>query len=106
LGNCYFTPAQDPGAGKAAENSAGEAALPVYDIKEHCKNVAAMAGGSSQMEVFCRETEDEAKRDIARLAAPARIMKHCDGVARFSGGSYQMLQFCIQQEMEADKKLN
>lgn len=79
----------------------------LFNIKEHCREVAEFAGGSYQIESACRKQE-EASRNLLILDSPAipnRIYNHCKGVAEFGGSSYQILRACIENEMKAKEEL-
>ncbi|QGT80395.1 MULTISPECIES: hypothetical protein [Pseudomonas syringae group] len=76
-----------------------------YNVKTYCKKVADSVGGSAQIELGCREQENDAKASIPGKNATPKILKYCDQVAQSIGGSYQILSGCIDQEQDAQKKL-
>ncbi|MDR2947030.1 MAG: hypothetical protein LBV79_09820 [Candidatus Adiutrix sp.] len=90
--------------GASAPLLAAEA--PAFDTKAYCRSMGDMAGGSSEMELFCRQSEATAKQTIAGLEASDRAVKHCGELGQASGGSYEMMEFCLREEMAAEQKLN
>lgn len=80
--------------------------LPLYDTVAYCREIGDLAGGSSQVELVCRQDEEAAKDKIDALNPSARIMKYCDEVARVAGGSYQILEVCIEDELSAEEQLH
>jgi hypothetical protein len=78
---------------------------PGYDTKKYCKEVGDIAGGSSQLELSCRQMEERTKKNLANIQASARSAKHCADVGKIAGGSYQLFEACLQQEAEAEKEL-
>jgi len=88
-----------------AAPNAGAATPPSYNIIAHCKEVAAVGGGSYVIESSCREMEAESKQNIQRMNVPGNVLRYCDEVARTTGGSYTILESCIEMEMEAKGKM-
>ena len=85
----------------AAETSG----LPVYDSQAYCRSIGNTAGGSSEIELFCRQSEDTAKKNLAQMKVSDRAMKYCGQIGQAAGGSYEMLEFCLKEEMAAEKQL-
>lgn len=82
--------------------------LPRYDVKAHCREVAAFGGAFSESTMDgCMQMEQSAynqlKTTYPNLSANRR--KHCDEVASFGGhGSYSTLQGCIQMEQSSARR--
>ncbi|PZQ14333.1 MAG: hypothetical protein DI565_13015 [Ancylobacter novellus] len=82
--------------------------LPRYDVKAHCREVAAFGGAFSESTMDgCMQMEqtayDQLKRTFPDLSTSMR--KHCDEVASFGGhGSYSTLQGCIQMEQSSARR--
>jgi hypothetical protein len=85
------------------------AILPVaahgFDIDAYCKQVAAAAGGGSQLEVACRDQENAARSEIERMTVTPRVMDYCRGVGESAGGSYQFMEECLREEAKSGDKL-
>ncbi|MDL2259320.1 hypothetical protein LJB99_00370 [Deltaproteobacteria bacterium OttesenSCG-928-K17] len=79
--------------------------LPLYDTNAYCREIGDIAGGSSQIELVCRQEEEAAKVKISTLNPSTRTMRYCDEVARIAGGSYQILEVCITDELSAEDQL-
>lgn len=79
--------------------------LPQFDIATYCKKVADTSGGSSMIELGCRDMENEAKSALLKMSIPDKMLTYCGKVAQTSGGSYTLLQGCVDMEMEAQQKL-
>lgn len=79
--------------------------LPLYDTNAYCREIGDIAGGSSQIELVCRQEEEAAKVKISTLNPSTRTMRYCDEVARVAGGSYQILEVCITDELSAEGQL-
>ena len=72
-----------------------------YDIAAHCREVAAVAGGSYAIERTCTETERRDRSWVRAQNVERRIANHCNEVAASIGGSYGILRTCIETEREA-----
>lgn len=79
--------------------------LPQFDIKTYCKKVADTSGGSSMIELGCRDMENDAKSALIKMNIPEKMLAYCGKVAQTSGGSYTLLQGCVDMEMDAQQKL-
>lgn len=79
--------------------------VPEYDTKKYCKELGDMAGGSSQLELACRNQENQIKSRLTRIRASARSIKYCKEMGDMAGGSYALYEQCLQQEAESEKQL-
>ena len=88
-----------------AVSATAYAAMPNFDVKQHCSEVASFGGNPSEViRQACYQQEQEAYNELKpnwdRL--PATTRGHCDEVASFGGpGSYMILNACVQQESAA-----
>lgn len=81
-------------------------AVPQYDIKAQCKEVASFAGGSAVIELQCRKDEEAAKARLSKADVPAATMRTCHEIASTMGaGSYAILEQCIKDELDAKAQL-
>lgn len=75
--------------------------LPEYDVEKHCKQQAAMMGGSNFMLQACQDQEqssyDELKKDWASV--DPKIKRTCREQTRIVMPSYFMLNACVAQEV-------
>lgn len=83
------------------------AAVPEYDIKASCAEVAAAGGGSKVIELECRKQENAAKKRLEKNPLPQDVLATCDEIARATGaGSYIILEECARQEQDAAAQLD
>lgn len=78
---------------------------PSFDYKKYCKDVGDAVGGSSQIELACRDDELKAKERIAAVEASAKATGYCKEVSEAIGGSYVIFEECLNEESAAEKKL-
>lgn len=83
----------------------GEAYLPNFDTNAYCKQVATFSGGSSQIELGCRQNEKNAAQSLLQMTMYPEVLNYCTQVAIASGQSYSILYGCVQNEMNARKAL-
>lgn len=86
-------------------NSDSETTVPTYDITKYCRTISDTAGGSSQIELACRQQENDARAWVRGHPTSDRVMSYCDRIGATAGGSYQILKACIGQEEGAAAKL-
>lgn len=83
------------------------AAVPEYDIKAACAEVAAAGGGSKVIELECRKQENAARKRLEKKPLPQDVLARCDEIARATGaGSYIILEECARQEQVAAAQLD
>lgn len=82
------------------------AEIPQFDTKAYCKTVAEASGGSSTIELGCRDMEKDAKSALLKMSIPTKVLNYCTEVARVSSGSYSIFQGCVETEMDAQQKLD
>lgn len=83
------------------------AAVPEYDIRAACAEVAAAGGGSKVIELECRKQENAAKKRLGKNPLPRDVLATCDEIARATGaGSYIILEECARQERDAAAQLD
>lgn len=88
-------------------SSVALAAVPEYDIRAACAEVAAAGGGSKVIELECRRQENAAKKRLAKNPLPQDVLATCDEIARAAGaGSYIILEECARQEQDAAAQLD
>ena len=83
------------------------AAMPDYDVKASCRQVAEAGGSFSHMIYGGCLTQEQAA--FNRLNAkwdslPSEIRRSCDEVARMGSGSFTILEGCANQELNAAEK--
>jgi hypothetical protein len=81
------------------------AQVPSFDTDSYCEKVGEAIGGSSQIELSCREIEQTAKSKLITESYSNKAMNYCKQIAETVGGSYHILLTCIQDEMSAERKL-
>lgn len=79
--------------------------IPNYDIKEYCKEIGDVSGGSSMIELTCRKEEQKAKEAISKMDFDDRILGYCTEVTDAGGQSYMILQECIREEIHSKQQL-
>jgi hypothetical protein len=67
--------------------------------------VSDAIGGSAQIELACRQEEQNAKKTVPSASIPSKTLSYCDQVAFAIGGSYQILLACVQEENKARRQL-
>lgn len=83
------------------------AAVPEYDIKAACAEVAAAGGGSKVIELECRRQENAARKRLEKNPLPRDVLATCDEIARAAGaGPYIILEECGRQEQDAAARLD
>lgn len=83
------------------------AAVPEYDIKAACAEVATAGGGSKVIELECRKQENAARKRLEKNPLPQDVLATCDEIARATGvGSYIILEECARQEQDAAAQLD
>jgi len=94
------------GAYVLAISAGADAAMPDFDVKRHCSEVAGFGGNPSEVlrQACCQQEQDaynQLKPNWEHL--PAVTCGHCKGVASSFGGpgSYMLLNACVQQERSA-----
>lgn len=75
------------------------------DSKKFCAQLGASAGGSSFMEMKCRDLEATAVLKIDSQKVPNQVLATCARQGDFMGGSYHAMSMCIDMELNARKRL-
>lgn len=78
--------------------------IPALNIKDYCAQIAAIADGSSVIELTCQKQEIESYNRLKKLDIPNNIMKTCSQILTFAE-SYVILEECIRQEVNARSQL-
>jgi hypothetical protein len=106
---CVYIKAPDMGACmvrmKKIQEETAEG-IPMYDSSAYCGHIGDVAGGSSQIELTCRQQEAEAHEWIRENVGPERSMRYCGKIGSSAGGSYQIFKACLQQEISAAVELS
>ena len=76
-----------------------------FDSYTYCRKIGDIAGGSNEIELTCRQEENEARQWFENHDTSARTFTYCLGIGKIAGGSYVILKTCIEQEEEAGSKL-
>jgi len=77
-----------------------------FDVKNYCKQVSDISGGSYQIEESCLQMEIESRNNINAMKVPSRIKKYCQEIGQIAGGSYAIMEQCIIEELAAKKRIS
>jgi hypothetical protein len=80
--------------------------LPTFDTQNYCRGVADAVGGSYEIELGCRNDEENAISELQQMDIPKRIARYCTGVGNAVGGSYEVFEGCINDELRARDQLD
>lgn len=101
---CVYEKAQDMSACmaqvKKAQQESAEG-IPMYDSDAYCAHIGDVAGGSSEIELTCRQEEADAHEWVRENVGSPRSMRYCAKIGSTGGGSYQIFKTCLQQEASA-----
>lgn len=96
--SCYSQISATP----VANASSGTAA---YDPAKYCQEISRISGGSSQIELACRQMEQQALKNLINMERTGKAEKYCHGIGATAGGSYRIKEACLKQEQAAAASL-